>query len=117
VEKDPSLVDNPISQTVDLQAYRQSDDPAVRSNVEIMERLNGLQNEVSSMARLLHNFANASFQPIPTFPALSPSIPITMVGHPAYRSNAGRIEFATMPPIEGMVQAGPEEENKPPFMK
>jgi hypothetical protein len=39
VEKNPSLVDNPISVSVELQSLRQSDNPLEKSNAEILDLL------------------------------------------------------------------------------
>jgi hypothetical protein len=124
IEENPSLSSNPISQTIDLQPLRQSDDPVVKSNLTIIKMINGLQNELSSVKSVLSGFANVPLQltPISSFYTAA-GIPVSVGSHvhasglhPAYYPVTGRATIAAMPPIEGMLQ--PEnEEDKPHFMK
>lgn len=49
VEKDPSLVDTPISIAIDLKFLRQSDNPLEKSNAEIISMLQDLKNLTGEM--------------------------------------------------------------------
>jgi hypothetical protein len=51
VVKDPSLVDNPISFAINLKLGRDSDNPIVKSNSEIMASLASLTTEVRSLVQ------------------------------------------------------------------
>jgi hypothetical protein len=66
VERDPSLTDNPISFTIDLQASRQSANPVEKSNAEIIELLSLLYTQVRELAsnvklQMLQQLANDAY--------------------------------------------------------
>jgi hypothetical protein len=50
VEKDPSLVDNPISVSIDLQGLKASGDPMAKSSGQIIEMLQNIQAMISKPA-------------------------------------------------------------------
>jgi hypothetical protein len=60
VEKDPSLVDNPISETFLLKALEQSTNPAERRDADILRRLDELSSQVLMFA--YHNRSPAQLR-------------------------------------------------------
>ncbi len=48
-EKDPSIVDSPISVAIDLQVLRQSENPLEKSTAEIMDMLQALRAQITEL--------------------------------------------------------------------
>jgi len=66
MEENPSLISNPVSQTIDLQPLRQSEDPRVKSNLQILDQwedmkvvLTWMVNLLRSQAFRIHSFENS----------------------------------------------------------
>jgi hypothetical protein len=50
LERDPSLTDNPVSFSIDLQALRKSSNPVEKSNADVIEQLSLLSAQVRNLA-------------------------------------------------------------------
>jgi hypothetical protein len=68
VEKDPDLVDTPLSAAIDLQASRQSGDPVQKTLAQIMEKINELAFGLRTLERsTLPTVAKRIGRPVSSF--------------------------------------------------
>lgn len=71
VEKDPTLTDNPISSSIDLQASRKSSNPVEKGNAEIIELLSRLSSQVRELSARITAREQQTIRLPPTLGSLS----------------------------------------------
>lgn len=73
VENDPSLVDTPISNAIDLKNLRQSENPLEKSNAEIISKLQDVKNMIGDLTnKLEHGRTSTSETYKPTYYSSEP---------------------------------------------